>query len=331
MEYYTNSALHTWQLEPYVAEEDIRVFQKLFEVKNKDGTSTYYPMPLWKYEVPTEFPKMETTIVYLHGTEEEIKEKQEEAAKHGFQYVRVEQEAVVPNSLMKPNNPNCIVVGQRDMFRLHEGIVSCVKMNCATDVFKAYIPKGTKYFVDNDLQTVFMEALFITDQHEHGIHFNNKDEWNRLLKPIEDSISKDTVSSGWYVLKDGSFLHPSEYTKKRVDDIMGVVVGERQDELVVVSSRCRLFEKHVDGIENTVQWDGKQWHLPTRDFMTDSLWENVIKVGYAFNKYMGCTPLSSIILCYDDGAHHLTTLLPYREYDFDMKLFNVMYFTKILK
>ena len=118
----------------------------------------------------------------------------------------------------------------------------------------AYIPKGTKYYVDVEFENVCSKQLKLTDEvvASWDDAVLSKEETMDILSPICDNIDKNNVCSGWMVKSDKAFVHPSEYTEDMKDDIIGVVGDIINNKVIVVAldvakcEWCKECEKVED-------------------------------------------------------------------------------------
>ena len=120
-------------------------------------------------------------------------------------------------------------------------------------VVVAYIPEGTEYFISTRFMEVCSKQLKLTDE---IVDIDNavlsKEEMMDILSPISETIGKEKVDAGWLVKSDKSFIHPSEYTNKVKDDIIGVVGSIIDGKIIVIA----LDETECEWCKNNEKVDG---------------------------------------------------------------------------
>ena len=191
------------RLIPYIAEKDIKVFKAI--VKKGDGFVTSfwnYPVKLGEMLIPSE------THIY---------------------------------DKMECNNNN-----HQTYVSIQDGYIHayfdkrCFYLTPFFDSLfvESFIPKGTRYYIDMDLDTICAEKLFITDRFIgfDDICLSKEEEFN-VLKPLYEEIASKGVSSGWLVKSDKSFISPLDYDDGMLDDIIGIVGFIRKREKYVISLR----------------------------------------------------------------------------------------------
>lgn len=78
---------------------------------------------------------------------------------------------------------------------------------------KVYIPKGTEYYIDNEMTDVCSKELRLTS---NIIHIDKDkftlQERRDIVEPLLDNfVSKDKVCAGYMVKYDKTFIHPLDY------------------------------------------------------------------------------------------------------------------------
>lgn len=89
---------------------------------------------------------------------------------------------------------------------------------------KAIIPKGTNYVINRNLDKLYSENLYITDEiYKTKEKLLTYEEKYDLIKPLLDEISNNGVSSGWLLKSDKTLISPLQYDKSIEEDIIGIV------------------------------------------------------------------------------------------------------------
>lgn len=123
-------------------------------------------------------------------------------------------------------------------------------------IVEAYIPKGTEFYLSDDFIEVAAKELYITDKIVNDKSKLSDEEMRVLFLtyPIENLISKDKVSIGWFMLDDKTVVHPSLFDKSKMNPI-GIICEITGNEYKVISLEqttdkwCVDYFK-VEGLEN---------------------------------------------------------------------------------
>lgn len=123
-------------------------------------------------------------------------------------------------------------------------------------VFKAIIPAGTEFFINNEFTQICARKMFITDE-----KVSVKDGKNGLVKQLYDTLDaimpqeiKDSeIAIGDFCVVDDNgekrYIHRSQYIPEIDDDIIGVVGFFNEDGKPVVLSRK----------ETEKEWSKLEW------------------------------------------------------------------------
>lgn len=206
-------------LKPFVAKKDLKVFKIL----NKDEKGNY--------ETPYQYCKVELNSLM------QANESSDDYSKYNW--------------------------GDKDhkcQLKIEDGFIHSLFYNIKeyTDtnnlcIVVAYIPEGTEYFISPRFMDVCSKQLRLTDEIVNiDDAILTDEEIMDIISPICESIDNKKVSAGWLVKSDKTFLHPSEYTNKVKDDIIGVVGSIIDGKIIVIAldetlcEWCQLNEKVDD-------------------------------------------------------------------------------------
>lgn len=89
--------------------------------------------------------------------------------------------------------------------------------------FKAYIPKGSKYYIDINSKEVCSDKLFITD-----IELNQRWYLMKAFLPLLKEIDSKGISAGWLVKPDKTFISPLSYNGEEIIGIVGHCEGDKK-------------------------------------------------------------------------------------------------------
>ena len=123
-------------------------------------------------------------------------------------------------------------------------------------IVEAYIPKGTEFYLSDDFIEVAAKELYITDKIVNNKSKLSDEEMRVLLLtyPIENLISKDKLSIGWFMLDNKTVVHPSLFDKSKMNPI-GIICEITGNEYKVISLEqttdkwCVDYFK-VEGLKN---------------------------------------------------------------------------------
>ena len=109
---------------------------------------------------------------------------------------------------------------------------------------KAIIPKGTEYVLNRHLDEIYSENLYITDEiYKTKEKLLTYEEKYDLIKPLLDGFSNNSISCGWLLKSDKTFISPIEYNKSMENDIIGIVgfVKDGIAYVMALQDRLRCF------------------------------------------------------------------------------------------
>ena len=213
--------LTTKNLKPYVAKEDIKVFKILQRIDKR-------------YITP--YQGSEVTLESVMKPDKEIEHKEGNC---GYN--------------------NCTLCVEGGFIHAVTNAVAYDKDKIENEnyvVVEAYIPKGTEFYLSDDFIEVAAKELYITDKIIDNKSKLSDEEMRVLLLtyPIENLISKDKVSIGWFMLDDKTVVHPSLFDKSKMNPI-GIICEITGNEYKVISLEqttdkwCVDYFK-VEGLEN---------------------------------------------------------------------------------
>ena len=213
--------LTTKNLKPYVAKEDIKVFKILQRIDKR-------------YITP--YQGSEVTLGSVMKPDKEIEHKEGNC---GYN--------------------NCTLCVEGGFIHAVTNAVAYDKDKIENEnyvVVEAYIPKGTEFYLSDDFIEVAAKELYITDKIIDNKSKLSDEEMRVLLLtyPIENLISKDKVSIGWFMLDDKTVVHPSLFDKSKMNPI-GIICEITGNEYKVISLEqttdkwCVDYFK-VEGLEN---------------------------------------------------------------------------------
>lgn len=281
-------SLLTRQKEPYIAEEDLLVYKALRVDTNLDGT-TY-------------------TTVY---TEDEVKLNTmlEGIGEHKgyllYNFYEYDQGFVHSSA-------------RGDIEWKSKPLGLIVNLTKDLKVYEAYIPKGTKYFIDKNTMDFCSEKLYLTDKCVEKTRYMPEEAYWKIRKPLLDKIDRNNVSVGWLFMNNWSFVHPYDYNSTMDKYLYGIVIGIKNGEAIVMNVfRGDKFGYRIDGeadipAEHIFHKDFK-WEYMNLDVVKKHLFENIelingVVVGIDIDVSVADTP----VLCeLDDGMMVSIGLLPF--------------------
>lgn len=115
---------------------------------------------------------------------------------------------------------------------------------------EAYIPKGTEFYIGDNLNEICAKELYLTENVYPALSGLPYSEQKKLIKEyiIDEYVSKENVSIGWFCTSDKKFIHPYDVNENNKNNIIGIVCGESNNEWQVMSLK-----------QSTKQW-AKTWN-----------------------------------------------------------------------
>ena len=115
---------------------------------------------------------------------------------------------------------------------------------------EAYIPKGTEFYIGDNLNEICTKELYLTENEYPVLSGIPYSEQKELIKEyiIDEYVSKENVSIGWFCTSDKKFIHPYDVNENNKNNIIGIVCGESNNEWQVMSLK-----------QSTEQW-AKTWN-----------------------------------------------------------------------
>lgn len=112
----------------------------------------------------------------------------------------------------------------------------------------AYIPKGTEFFINAEMDEVASRKLFITDKDAEEADYGHS--LKMIFKSIfRQLIPSNNISFGWLYLKNGRYIHPSDYNSS-LEDIEGVVYKKELHKTVLLDILNSSNGNFIDFEEN---------------------------------------------------------------------------------
>lgn len=149
--------LYTSEKKPFIAKTDITVYKKLIkDYSHFSYYKTFYKTPVQDYRV-------------------------------------------CPGTVMKPSNPSLGVVKANEKFKLGGGVIHSytrpTKSTREDIIFKAIIPAGTEFWIQDDLSEVASKKLFITNE---KVTKSERGDISWILDYVEtlDVVTKDGLVTG---------------------------------------------------------------------------------------------------------------------------------------
>lgn len=102
---------------------------------------------------------------------------------------------------------------------------------------EAYIPKGTEFYIDDNLNEICTKELRLTENEYPVLSGLPDSEQKELIKGyiIDEYVSRENVSIGWFCTSDKKFIHPYDVNENNKNNIIGIVCGESNNEWQVMS------------------------------------------------------------------------------------------------
>ena len=115
---------------------------------------------------------------------------------------------------------------------------------------EAYIPKGTEFYIGDNLNEICTKELYLTENEYPVLSGIPYSEQKELIKEyiIDEYVSKENVSIGWFCTSDKKFIHPYDVNENNKNNIIGIVCGKSNNEWQVMSLK-----------QSTEQW-AKTWN-----------------------------------------------------------------------
>lgn len=115
---------------------------------------------------------------------------------------------------------------------------------------EAYIPKGTEFYIGDNLNEICAKELYLTENVYPALSGLPYSEQKKLIKEyiIDEYVNKENVSIGWFCTSDKKFIHPYDVNENNKNNIIGIVCGESNNEWQVMSLK-----------QSTKQW-AKIWN-----------------------------------------------------------------------
>ena len=206
--------LITKNLKPFIAKEDIKVFKIL----TKTDTDGEYSTPYQEVRV-----KLGTTM----KSEEEVN--------------------FTEGNCGEKNCGLYITIGF-----IHAVLDTSKYVSYPYDkvAIEAYIPKGTEFYIGDNLNEICAKELYLTENVYPALSGLPYSEQKKLIKEyiIDEYVSKENVSIGWFCTSDKKFIHPYDVNENNKNNIIGIVCGESNNEWQVMSLK-----------QSTEQW-AKTWN-----------------------------------------------------------------------
>lgn len=146
-----------------------------------------------------------------------IKDHMRSNIRKTFYKTPVQDYIVYPGTVMRPSNPSLGVVEANEKFKLGGGVIHSYTIptgSIGDIVFKAIIPAGTEFWIQDDLCEVASKELFITNEKVTKT-MSRKGDISWILDYVEtlDVVTKDGLVTG---IKD---------TKRK--DIIGIMIDQK--------------------------------------------------------------------------------------------------------
>lgn len=161
----------------------------------------------------------------------------------GYYITPFQQEAVYPNTILKPESPiKFSLIGQNKFGdyiysigagAIHAMIIPTDAKNFSTFALKAIIPKGTKYWVGTTGESICAERLYITNDEFQNIDIIDKGIYKEILSRATE---KNGIRIGDYLLNTDDFVHPSEDIICISERVIGIVCGFYNDNSPMICS-----------------------------------------------------------------------------------------------
>lgn len=142
------------------------------------------------------------------------------------------------------------------------------KQGCHTSAkewlyFRAIIPKGTEYYINEKLNEVGARKMIITDEVVNAQPYSSKVGWQDtfdLFEPMFEGVSHDEVEKGWVLGDDDCLYHPFSLSVNK--GLQGIVCSrpyykgtEREQCQVLFMHGCKHRFVYVKRKRNTmVDW-----------------------------------------------------------------------------
>lgn len=102
---------------------------------------------------------------------------------------------------------------------------------------EAYIPKGTEFYIDDNLNEICAKELRLTENEYPVLSGLPDGEQKKLIKEyiIDKYVDRDNVSTGWLCTSDKKFIHPYDVNENNKNNIIGIVCGKSNNGWHVMS------------------------------------------------------------------------------------------------
>lgn len=156
-------------------------------------------------------------------------------------------EKVNLNSLLKPNKEINYNKGNyginEDFLRIGEGFIHATLDTIKDNVYmlndklisiEAYIPKGTEFYIDEDINNICSKELFITEN-TCDPNLNNRELQEIYSYIFERYINTEYISIGYFYTSDNQFIHPYHVNDTNKKNVIGIVCGVDDSDYIIMA------------------------------------------------------------------------------------------------